>query len=226
MAVEKILVIDDEELVRDFVAETLRRENLDVVTAENGKKGLAAFKEKEFDMVFTDMKMPDITGIEVLRKVKEKSPSTYVVVITAFGSVENAVEAMRLGAFNYLIKPFSPETIETVIDKARENLFLKEENLYLRQQLGQSGTNFNRKVIGESPVMKKIFADIERISKSNASVFIYGESGTGKEVIANAIYHASLRADKPFIKVNCAAVPDTCSSSPLICLSTPARCSH
>lgn len=208
MGIDKILVVDDEMLVRNFLAETLRRKNLDVSTAENGQKALALIKETTFDMVITDMKMPDITGIEVLKKVKELSPSTIVVVITAFGSIENAVEAMRLGAFNYIIKPFSPDTIEAVVEKAREYNSLLQENQYLRQQVTGT-TPAGLKVIGESPAMKQILADVNRIAKSNASVFISGESGTGKEVIAHAIHFNSLRAGHPFIKVNCAAVPDT-----------------
>lgn len=209
MTIDKILVVDDELLVRNFLAETLRRKNFDVTTAENGQKAINLLKDTLFDVVITDMKMPDITGIEVLRKVKELSPSTIVIVITAFGSIENAVEAMRLGAFNYLIKPFSPDTIEAVIEKAREHVSLIEENQYLRQQVSSGGSRGMQKVIGESLSMKKIMHDVEQVAKSNASVFIHGESGTGKEVIAQAIHYSSLRANKPFIKVNCAAVPET-----------------
>lgn len=209
MSIEKILVVDDEMLVRTFLAETLRRKNLDVTTAENGTKAISLIKDNVYDMVITDMKMPDVTGIDVLRKVKEVSPGTIVVVITAFGSIENAVEAMRLGAFNYLIKPFSPDTIEAVIEKAREHLSLVEENQYLRQQVSTGGSRSTPQVIGDSFVIKHIMDDVMRVAKSNATVFITGESGTGKEVIAHAIHYNSLRGNKPFIKVNCAAVPDT-----------------
>lgn len=209
MTIEKILIVDDEAIVRNFLAETLRRKNLDVTTADCGHKAIAALKETTFDMVITDMKMPDLTGIDVLRKVKELSPSTIVVVITGFGSIENTVEAMRNGAFNYLIKPFSPDTIEALIDKASEHMSLVEENKYLRQQISSGGNRSAFKVIGESPIMKKILADVAQVAKSNASIFIHGESGTGKEVIAHAIHHGSPRASQPFIKVNCAAIPDT-----------------
>lgn len=209
MAIDKILIVDDELLVRNFLAETLRRKNLDVATAENGQKAISMIKENSYDLVITDMKMPDLTGIDVLKKTKELSPNTIVVVITAFGSIENAVEAMRLGAFNYLIKPFSPDTIEALIEKAREHLSLIEENQYLRQQLSPGAGRTLNKVIGESKVMKQILADVIQVAKSNASVFINGESGTGKEVIASAIHYHSLRANSPFIKVNCAAIPDT-----------------
>lgn len=209
MAIEKILIVDDEVLVRNFLAETIRRKHIEVMTAENGQKAISILKETAFDMVITDMKMPDFTGIDILRKVKELSPSTIVVVITAYGSIENAVEAMRLGAFNYLIKPFSPDTIEAIIEKAKEHLSLLEENSYLRRQISTGEGHIDHEVIGESSIMKQIMNDVARVAKSNASVFIHGESGTGKEVIAQAIHDQSLRSQRPFIKVNCAAIPDT-----------------
>ncbi|MDF2549786.1 MAG: putative two-component response regulator [Chlamydiales bacterium] len=205
MAVEKILIVDDELLIRNFLKETLTRKAYDVMTAENGTKALAILKEQSFDLVITDMKMPDMTGLDILRKVKELYPSTLVIVITAFGSIENAVEAMRIGAFNYLIKPFSPDTIEAVIEKGNELSALVAENNYLRA--AQSSRSIG-KVIAESPAMQKIMQDIKRIAKSSASVFINGESGTGKEVFAHAIHYHSNRASNPFIRVNCAAVPD------------------
>ena len=209
MTIEKILIVDDEILVRNFLAETLRRKGFDVATAENGTKAVQQLKETTFDLVITDMKMPDLTGIDVLKKTKELSPGTVVVIITAFGSIENAVEAMRLGAFNYLIKPFSPDSIEAVIEKAKEHSALVEENHYLRQQLSSGAGRNGQKVICESPAMKEILKQVSQVAKSNASVFIHGESGTGKEVIAQAIHENSLRANRPFIKVNCAAVPET-----------------
>lgn len=208
MKIEKILIVDDEILVRNFLAETLRRRGMEVVSAENGRKALQFLKESTFDMVITDMKMADHTGIDILRKVKEGSPGTVVVVVTAFGSIENAVEAMRLGAFDYLLKPFSPDTIEALIEKAQEHRSLVEENDYLRTHVSTGGHQ-QFQVIGESPAMKQILADVAQVAKSHASVFITGESGTGKEVIARAIHTQSPRNSKPFIKVNCAAVPDT-----------------
>jgi len=208
MAIEKILIVDDELLVRNFLAETLRRRNFEVDTAESGHKAIHFLKDHSYDMVITDMKMHDLTGIDVLRKVKELSPNTLVVIITAFGSIENAVEAMRLGAFNYLIKPFSPDTIEAVIEKAQEYKSLIEENQFLRQELSPHGRAAPR-IVSESPAMKQILNEVARVAKSNASIFIHGESGTGKEVIAHAIHNSSPRSNRPFIKVNCAAVPET-----------------
>lgn len=207
MAIEKVLVVDDELLIRTFLSETLRRQDLQVVAVESGKKAIAALKESTFDLVFTDMKLQDLTGLDVLRKVKELAPQTLTVVITAFGSIENAVEAMRLGAFNYLIKPFTPDTIEAVLAKAEDHLSLVEENHYLRQQV-EANSPGTKQIVSQSPAMQAVIADALRVAKSQASVFITGESGTGKEVIAQAIHHNSLRANKPFIKVNCAAIPD------------------
>lgn len=223
MSIDKVLIVDDEPLMLSFLAETLQRKNMDVVIAKNGRQALEILKSASFDLVITDMKMPGVTGMEVLKNTKELSPSTYVIIITGFGSIENAVEAMRLGAFNYLIKPFSPETIETVIDKAIQQRALIDENNYLRNQVRRShggqiqyvgatseGAESNPvNVIGNSPALKNIISDVMRIAKSNANVFIHGESGTGKEVIAHAIHYNSLRKERPFIKVNCAAVPDT-----------------
>lgn len=209
MTIDKILIVDDELLVRNFLSETLRRKNFTVDTAETGKKALALLKETNYDMVITDMKLPDITGIEVLRKTKELSPSTVVIIITAFGSIENAVEAMKLGAFNYLIKPFSPDAIEAIIEKSKEHHTLVEENKYLKQELSNPSGDRSPTIVAESPAMKKILAEVMHIANSNACVFIHGESGTGKEVIAHAIHHNSPRASQPFIKVNCAAVPES-----------------
>lgn len=211
MAIEKVLVVDDESLMRHFLAETLRRKQLDVTIAENGMRAYHLLKDHAYDLVITDLKMPDMTGLDVLRRVKELSPATIVIVVTAFGSVENAVEAMRLGAFNYLIKPFSPDTIEAMLEKANEQLCLLQENQYLRLQVsglnGSSNNHFD--MVAHSPALKKILEHVQQIAKSHANVFITGESGTGKEVIAQAIHHYSLRAQHPFIKVNCAAIPET-----------------
>lgn len=209
MAIEKILVVDDEILIRDFLAETLSRKNFEVSVADNGRRAFELLKENSYDVMITDMKLPDTTGIEILKKCKEYSPNTIVIIITAFGSIDNAVEAMRLGAFNYLLKPFSPDTIEAIIEKVREHVSVVEENRYLRQQISPGGGRDPLPVIGKSPAMQKILTDVMNVAKSNASVFVHGESGTGKEVIAHAIHYNSLRENRPFIKVNCAAVPDT-----------------
>ncbi len=210
MPIERVLVVDDESLLRSFLSETLKRRHLEVHTAENGQKALTLLRAHSFDLVITDMKLPDITGLDILKKIKETAPHIVVIVITAYGSIENAVEAMKLGAFNYLIKPFSPDTIEALIDKAAEHLSLIEENNYLRQQVRDDTLLSHTPIIvANGAVMKEIVDQVHQIAKSNSSVFITGESGTGKEVIAHAIHYNSQRAANPFIKVNCAAIPDT-----------------
>jgi len=209
MTIEKILVVDDELILRNFLQEVLRRKGLDVDTAENGKKALSQLKENNYDLVFTDMKLPDITGNDIIREGKELCPGTIFVVITAFGSIENAVESMRLGAYNYLIKPFTPDTIEAVIEKAKEHRFLLAENQYLRDQVSPGIQGHKQQIVAQSPAMKAIMNDVDRAAKSHANIFITGESGTGKEVIAGLIHKQSTRTDRPFIKVNCAAVPET-----------------
>jgi len=207
MSIEKILVVDDEVLMRNFLVEALKRTGIEAVAVENGNKAMALFEHESFDMVITDMKMPGLSGMELLKKIKELSPHTIVMIVTAFGTIENAVEAMRAGAFHYLIKPFSLESLMAAIEKANQHVALVEENTYLRQQTAVNP--YTRCVVAESPAMKKILLDIEHIAKSNASVFINGETGTGKEVIAHLVHHHSPRCDKPFIKVNCAAIPET-----------------
>jgi two-component system response regulator AtoC len=209
MTIERVLVADDDALFCDFIAETLRRRNIEVVKAENGIVAASLISDKHFDMIFIDLRMPGMTGIEVLKKVKEISPHSVSVIITGFGSIESAVEAMRLGAFNYLIKPFTAETIDAIIQKVNEHLELVSENEYLKEQVTKTGVSRGKQVIVANPAMKKILDDVAKVAKSNASVFITGESGTGKEVIAQEIHSQSLRAGKPFIKVNCAAIPET-----------------
>lgn len=207
MSIEKILIVDDEALIRQFLVEALERKNYDVDVAKNGNEALSLLKQKNFDLVITDMKMPNLSGIDLLRKIKELSPHTLVIVMTAYGTIENAVEAMRLGAFNYILKPFTPDAIETLIDKASEHLSLVHENIYLREEV--SSKRIPTKLIAESVVMRKILAEAVQVAKSQASVLIHGESGTGKEVIAGAIHAHSLRSKSPYIRVNCAAIPDT-----------------
>lgn len=205
MGVNKVLIVDDEVLVREFLLETLNRKGIDAATADDGYKAIELLQDNEYDLIITDMKMPGVTGIDLLKKVKELYPRTVVVVITAYATVENAVEAMRLGAFNYLLKPFTPETIETIIDKASEHLTIINENTYHRRQAASS----ENEIVVASSHMKKIIENIGQISQSNANVMITGESGTGKEVIAQAIHSRSKRGQGPYIKVNCAAVPET-----------------
>ena len=207
MFIDKVLIVEDEEQVRNFLIEVFKRKKIEIVIAQKGSEGIERLKETPFDLVISDIALPDISGMEVLRCAKEHNPHTVVILTTAYASIENVVEAMRLGAFNYLIKPFAVDTLEAMIDKAQEHMILLQENRYLKQEISQHQDRKNYQLVAKSELMKKILTDVAKIAKSNASVFVSGESGTGKEVIAHAIHFQSLRSDAPFIKVNCAAIP-------------------
>ncbi len=204
MFIERVLIADDDPLMRNFSAEVLKRLGKEVFTATNGAEAIALLqKEEPFDLILTDRKMPQKDGFAVLKRAKELQPSVFVIMMTAFGSVESAVEAMQLGAFNYLIKPFSPESLEAVVEQCEAQAKVLKENRYLRE------ATLSPHLIAESPAMKRVLQNLEKIAKSQASVFITGESGTGKEVIAGTIHRLSSRSQNPFVKVNCAAIAET-----------------
>ena len=213
MVKKKILVIDDDSLMRDFLAETLTRMDFSVASAVNGKTGIEEFKKDDFDLVITDIRMPDISGMDVLKHVKAITPDKTVIMMTAFGTIDNAVEAMKQGAFDYITKPFSADAIEIAVKKVFAYLNLEEENRILRKEL-DSIYGFGQ-IIGKSTRMKKIFSILESVAKSSATVFIQGASGTGKELVARAIHYNSQRTGKPFIKTNCAALPEGLMESEL-----------
>lgn len=206
---QTILVVDDEALMRNFLVETLQRSHYEVKSASCVTEGIALLDRHSFDLVITDMRMPDGSGIDILRRLHEKHPNTLSIVITAFGTIENAVEAMRLGAFNYLIKPFSPDSVEAVIKKAEEHARTQQENQFLRREVHQGSCRNRHEAIFHSKGMQQLCQQVKQIAKSHANVFITGESGVGKEVIAKMIHEESLRAHCPYIRVNCAAVPET-----------------
>ena len=213
MAIEKILVVDDEPLVRNFLREVLEAEDYEVLTTEDGLSALKEVERGGIDLVITDVRMPKLNGIELLKEVKKRSPSTLVVVITAYGTIENAVEAMKNGACDYITKPLSPEQIKLAIQKASQHKNLLNENRYLRSEVSQR-YNFEQ-LIGRSPQMRRVYEMIDRVAPTNATVLIQGESGTGKELVARAIHYRSPRKDKPFVKVNCAALPEDLLESEL-----------
>lgn len=197
--IERILIADDEPVMLRFMAETLRRLGKEVVLAADGAEAIRLMDEENFDLIITDMMMPHKTGLDVLKAAK----STMVILATAHGTIESAVDAMKLGAFHYLIKPFSPDALEGVLKKAEEHSrCLLENKFYSEERIGTY-------LIAKSPSMQKVLQDLDKIAKSQASIFITGESGTGKEVIAGAVHQLSSRSQSPFIKVNCAAIPET-----------------
>jgi DNA-binding NtrC family response regulator len=213
-SVEQALVVDDDSLMRDFVVETLSRRGLHITQAQNGQEAKRLLEEREFDIAFIDMKMPGMDGMQLLRAMKEMGVTTLPVMVTAFGTVERAVEAMKMGAYDFLMKPFSPEQVELVLDRASEWIGMRAQNAYLREELGWQLPR-GRQMVGRSPAMQKMMAQIERVARASATVLVTGESGTGKELVALAIHSLSDRRDRPFIRMSCAAVPSTLMDSEL-----------
>jgi two-component system response regulator AtoC len=204
--IEKVLLADDEPIMLSLLAEILKREGKEITVVENGFDAIEKLKAESFDLVISDMIMPKKGGLDVLSIARQLHPQTPVIIATAHGTIESAVDAVKQGAFNYLLKPFSLEALESCLAKAEEHVRLIKENRFLREEQTKHKCPH---LIAESPAMKKIVQDLEKIAKSNASVFITGESGTGKEVVGAAIHKLSLRNSAPFIKVNCAAIPET-----------------
>ena len=213
-SIETVLVVDDDTLMREFVVETLTRERIEVVQAGNGIQARNLMQEREFDMAFVDIKMPGLSGMELLRWQREKGLQTLTVIVTAFGTVEQAVEAMQLGAIDFLMKPFSPEQVELVLNKARDWVRLNAQNQYLKEELGWTMPK-GRLLLGKSEGMKSILSQIERVAASDCTVLVSGESGTGKELVAQAIHGLGARRNNPYVRMNCAAVPETLADSEL-----------
>ena len=203
MPKHRILVIDDEPLMREYVEEAMVRAGHAVDTAGGGEEGIALFDAKRHDIVITDLRMTPIDGMGVLRRVLAIDPAALVIVMTAYGTIETAVAALKQGAADYLLKPFAPDAVEVAVSRALEHSRLAAENRFLRDELraAHAGT-----LVGDSAPMREVLAQIERVANSRATVLIRGETGTGKELAANAIHQAGPRRDKPFIKVNCAAL--------------------
>ena len=201
----KALVIDDDTATLELMEFQLEAEGFQVKTADCGKKGLEFIEEFEFDIILTDLNLPDINGIEMVRRCKETAPDTEIIMITGFGSTEKAVEATKAGAFYYVEKPVEFEELLVLIEKAIDRKSQKAEIKELRGKLS-SRTSYEG-IIGGSRVMQDIYEIIESVAESDANILILGESGTGKEVIANAIHYKSHRSKKPFVKLNCSALP-------------------
>lgn len=214
MAKKSILIADDDSIIRETVREALdMREDFEVCVAKNGDEASSMIGERFFDLVLTDLKMPGMTGIELLDQIKEKTPETSVIVMTAFGSVDTAVDAMKKGAFDYLTKPFSVDELEIVVDKALKHRQVVFENRYLREEINYE-YNFGH-IVGKSEAMDPIYDIVSKVARSDATVLIQGPSGTGKELIARAVHQNSLRKDGPFIKINCAALASNLLESEL-----------
>jgi len=213
-----ILIIDDNETIRIGLQQVIRKMGYNALVAASGSEGLQLFKKNEIDFVITDLKMEGMGGVEVLRAVGDASPDCPTMIITAFGTVETAVEAMKLGAFDFLQKPFAPEVVRLKVERALElglarkaKRRLEGENEYLRSETqGQYS-----ELVGSAPCMEAVFKVMDKVSPTDSSVFVAGESGTGKELVARAIHNKSRCAGGPFIKVNCGALPETLLESEL-----------
>ncbi|MBI4578004.1 MAG: sigma-54-dependent Fis family transcriptional regulator [Planctomycetes bacterium] len=200
----RIAVVEDQDLVRDSLVDTLTRAGWAVEAHAQPEEALAAFRQRPTDLVITDLRMPGMNGVELLAEVRRIAPEVPVIVITAYGSVENAVEAMRRGAYDYLTKPFRADAIELVVRKALETRELRAENRFLKGELRASQAfEF---VSGGSPAMARVQETIRKVAASAATVLVTGESGTGKEVVARALHFWGDRAERPFLSVNCAAL--------------------
>jgi DNA-binding NtrC family response regulator len=210
---KRILVVDDEPLMREFISETLRRKKFDVKTANDGVEALGVLESWTADLVISDMKMPKMDGMELLERLVRTYPSLDVIMITAYGTVEDAVRAIKRGASNYIQKPFTADELSIRVTKSLEFRGLAEENRNLRKELGGK-YSFNQ-IIGASQRMLKVFEAMEMVIDSKATVLVQGDSGTGKELVARAIHINSPRKNGAFVKINCAAMPETLMESEL-----------
>jgi two-component system response regulator PilR (NtrC family) len=202
----RILIIEDEKSLREVLKILLEEEGHDITTASDGLEGIEYIHNNIFDLVITDIKMPSADGFEVLKKVKEVAPSTIVIMITAFGTTEAAIESMKQGAYDYINKPFKIDEIRLIVRKAFEKKKLSEELSILREKIQSSYTLEN--IIGKSNKMQELFKLIPKVAQSNSSVLISGESGSGKELVASALHNLSPRKNKNLVTVNCATFPE------------------
>ena len=209
-----ILIVDDEKTIRWSLSEALRESGYEVVDAETAAKGESLFREKSPDLVLLDMKLPDGSGLDVLQHLKDEDPSIPVIMMTAYGEVETAVEAMKGGAYDFILKPYALEKLRITIANALETHRLKNEIAYLKSS--STGKNFFKQFVGQSRTMVEIFEKIEKIGQSKANtILITGESGVGKELVARAIHACSYQDSRPFMEINCASVPETLLESEL-----------
>jgi two-component system response regulator HydG len=216
-----ILIIDDNDTIREGLAHTIRKMGHTALAAKNGADGLATFKARgDVDFVITDLKMEGMDGVEVLRQLTALDPETITMIITAYGTVETAVEAMKLGAFDFLTKPFAPEVVRLKVERAlelrgarRAKAKVEAQNDYLRAE-AEHKYHF-AELVGDAQGMRQVFGTLSKVAPTDSSVFIFGESGTGKELVARAIHNRSKRAQGPFIRVNCGALTETLLESEL-----------
>ncbi|MEO8259366.1 MAG: sigma-54 dependent transcriptional regulator [Acidobacteriota bacterium] len=209
----RILVVDDERSMRELLAIVLRREGYEVLLAETGRAAITMLEREPVDLLISDIKMPDLSGVEVLRAAKQIDRDILAIMITAFASTETAVEAMRLGACDYLSKPFDIDVLKMKVREKIENRQMRQENVLLKRTLGISHQFAN--IIGRSAPMLEVFKMIEMVARTTSTILLTGESGTGKGLVAQAIHFHSLRRDKPMVSLNCGALPEALLESEL-----------
>jgi two-component system, NtrC family, response regulator PilR len=209
----RILVVDDERSMRELLAIVLRREGYEVLLAENGRSAIALLEREPVDLLISDIKMPDLSGVDVLRAAKKIDRDILGIMITAFASTDTAVEAMRLGACDYISKPFDVDLLKMKVREKIENRQLKQENLLLKRTLGLSHQFAN--IIGRSEGMLAVFKMVETVARTNSTILLTGESGTGKGLVAQAVHFNSLRREKPMVALNCGAMPEALLESEL-----------
>ncbi len=209
----KVLIVDDDASHRRMLEAVLTAEGYSVTHAEDGRQAVSAVEDRFYDLILMDVRMSRMSGIEALKEIKEISPGIPIIIMTAYASVGSAVDALKAGAYDYLTKPLDIDELKILIEKAFQFRRLEQENRYLKERIGDRFDFSN--IIGRSDPMKRLFETVSLVAPTEATVLIVGESGTGKELIANAIHQNSPRRDKPFVTVNCAALPETLLESEL-----------
>ncbi|OEU64901.1 MAG: hypothetical protein BA863_14150 [Desulfovibrio sp. S3730MH75] len=210
---KSILIVEDEKILRISLSDALKDEGYTVLAVMNGKEALAAIEQGEFSLIITDIRLPDISGMEILTQSMQIAAAVPVVMMTGYGNIKDAVESMRIGAFDYITKPFDLEEMFVTVSKALEVNAITEENIRLKQELSSQFSS--GKIIGESKAMQTVFALLDKVSRTESTVLLLGESGTGKELVASTVHYQSARKKKAIIRVNCAALPDDLIESEL-----------
>jgi len=208
-----VLIVDDEAIVRNSLSEYLEAAGYAVLSATDAEEALALLRERGADIAILDVNLPGTSGMDLLNNIKQTYPAAGVVILTGYGTVEDAVEAMKRGADDYLVKPCSMEELKIVLSHISAQQALRDENTELRRQLEKRYGLEN--IIGRSPEMQKVFERIEAVANSDANVLVFGETGTGKDLVAHAIHRRSARSGRPFVKVDCASLPETLLESEL-----------
>ena len=213
MPASKILILDDEENMLHMLKTILTKEGYEIATATNGIEGLKKIESNSFDTILCDLRMPEMDGLSFLKATREKNIQSTTIMMSAYGTIDMAIEAMKLGAYDYISKPFKPDEIILTLKKAEEREKLRKENILLKKEIKKEFGFEN--IITKNDKILQIFETIHKISDYDTSVLIAGESGTGKELVAKAIHHNSTRSSKPFIAINCGAIPENLLESEL-----------